>query len=302
MRYLPFDPWNLDAEGLSDAEKAEFRSWRKRAKAAAEQAVKEYEDIGEPSEETQEIWRNHKKWLLRNKFNNKCAYCEKNLSDIPTDAEHWRPKRRITGVQTDEHPGYFWLAYSWRNLLPACSMCNFYDGKKNQFPTSNSHIFRRRLTEAERAQLIRPDEAIESTKEPGVWYLGAEDLDALEEPLLLHPYIDKDPTEHLEFGPDGTVKGLTPKGEQSILVFALDREDLATDRFSAEEDTETGLRFLMSFALRNGRSRQESLEEAAARVADNLDERSPFSAAKLAALARAVESQRPPQRAPQRGV
>jgi len=292
MRYIPFDPSNLDAEDLSDAEKAEFRSWLKRAKAAAKQAVKEYEDNGKPSEETQEIWRNHKRWLLRNKFNNKCAYCEKSMSDIPTDAEHWRPKRRITGVQAGEHPGYFWLAYSWRNLLPACSMCNSYDGKKNQFPITKRHVFRRRLTDAERAQLIRPDEAIPSTKEPGVWYLAAEDLDALEEPLLLHPYIDRDPTEHLEFGPDGAVRGLTMKGEQSILVFALDRENLVTDRFIAEEDTETGLKFLVSFALRNGRSRPESLAEAAAKVADDLDVRSPFSAAKLAALARAVESQR----------
>jgi hypothetical protein len=301
MRYVPFDPWNLDADGLSDAEKAEFRSWLDGARAAAKKAVEEYEQNGEPSEETQEIWRNHKKWLLRNKFNNKCAYCEKSLSDIPTDAEHWRPKRRITGVKTGEHPGYFWLAYSWRNLLPACSMCNSYDGKKNQFPITNVHVFRRRLTDAERAQLIRPDEAIESTKEPGVWYLGAEDLDALEDPLLLHPYVERDPTEHLEFTSDGAVEGRTKKGEWSIRVFALNRDELRELRYRAEQDTVTGLSFFINWALNNGRSRQESLEEAEVTVARNLDERSPFSAAKLAALARAVESRRPPQRAPQRG-
>jgi hypothetical protein len=294
MRYVPFDPDDLDAEELSDAEKEELRSWLDRAHAAAKQAVKEYEEKGEPSEEAQEIWRNHKRWLLRNKFKNKCAYCEKSMSDIPTDADHWRPKRRITGVKTTDHPGYFWLAYSWRNLVPACSKCNSYEGKKNQFPITNNHVFRVRLTDAERDQLIRPSEAIPSEKEPGVWYLGAEDLDALEGPLLLHPYVDRDPTAHLEFGPDGAIKGLTKKGEKSVMAFALDREELRTDRFRAEQEMVTALNFFRGYLLSIGRGSQESLDEAKVRVAETVDERAPFSAARLAALAQAVAAQRRP--------
>jgi hypothetical protein len=293
MRNVRFDPRQLDAEKLSNAEKAELRSWLQRARTAAEQAVADYEAIGEPSKETDEIWREHKKWLLRNKFKNKCAYCEKSMSDIPKDAEHWRPKRKITGVQAGEHPGYFWLAYSWRNLLPSCSMCNSYDGKKNQFPIANNHVFRRRLTDHELDQLKCRSEAIESPNQPGVWYLGAEDLDYLEGPLLLHPYVDETPTEHLEFKADGFVEGLTKKGESSIKVFALNREELRFLRSQAEQATEARVLMEIAWAKENGRDPQESLDEAEEIVGRSLDERAPFSAAKLSTLARTIASRRP---------
>ena len=67
----------------------------------------------------------------------KCAYCEIRLTagQRSGDVEHYRPKGRARrmdgkvvkvlrdGVEID-HPGYFWLAYDHRNLLPACSACN----------------------------------------------------------------------------------------------------------------------------------------------------------------------------------
>jgi hypothetical protein len=292
MRYVRFHPNHLNAEGLSDAEKEEFRLWLKDAEAATRKAVEEYEMNETPSEETEAIWRAHKKWLLRNKFNNKCAYCEKNLADIPKDAEHWRPKRKITGPKAGAHPGYFWLAYSWRNLLPACSMCNSYEGKKNQFPVSNDYVFRRRLTDAELEQLICRSEAIPSSTEAGAWYLGAEDLDVLEHPLLLHPYVDEDPTVHLEFRPNGFVRPRTKKGEWSIKVFDLNREDLRTERTRAEQATDTMVGQVIEWAMRGGRSPQESLDEAETIVRRYTDERAPYSAAMMTALARAVERRR----------
>jgi uncharacterized protein (TIGR02646 family) len=63
-----------------------------------------------------------KKELIRI-FNNKCAFCE---SDISTghhyDTEHFRPKNK-----------YYWLAYEWSNFLLACRKCNS-DCKGEQFP------------------------------------------------------------------------------------------------------------------------------------------------------------------------
>jgi hypothetical protein len=292
MRYVNFNPSHLDAEQISEAEKEEFRSWLNEADAATRKAVEDYEMNGTPSEEVEAIWRAHKKWLLRNIFDNKCAYCEKNLSDIPKEAEHWRPKRKISGPDARDHPGYFWLAYRWRNLLPACSMCNSYRGKKNQFPVSNGHIFRLMLSGAELDRLRCRTDAIPSTTEVGWWYLGAEDLDVLEEPLLLCPYVDEDPTLHLEFRPNGLIKPLTKKGEWSIKVFDLNREDLRTARAKAELDTENMLGQLLQFAANVGWSPHEGLNNAEAISSQYVNERAIYSAARLAALARAIAAQR----------
>ena len=285
MRYVEFDPRNLDEDALPDEEKAEVRAWLTAAAEASSKSVDDYEATGTASEEVEAIWRAHKKWLLRNKFAKKCAYCEKSLSDIPVDAEHWRPKRRVTNATVQDHPGYFWLAYSWRNLLPACSMCNSYDGKKNQFPVTNAHVFRVRLTDAELAQLGCPEEAIPSTVEPGTYYLGAQDLDAIERPLLLHPFVDTDPSEHLEFRSSGQVRGRTPKGEWSIKVFALNREDLQKARANAY----LTIRRMVSQSIVDAREvggfeNEEAVEEAREVVTRLFGARTPYLSARHAAL------------------
>jgi len=57
----------------------------------------------------------------------KCAYCEKELLDSPKHIEHYRPKST-----------YYWLAYSWDNLLLCCVNCN--SAKGNRFKTLNSQV------------------------------------------------------------------------------------------------------------------------------------------------------------------
>lgn len=55
-------------------------------------------------------------------------------------------------------------------------------------------------------------------------------LDASGQPLLLNP-AEEDPFDHLALSPStGKFKGLSPKGDQSILVFALYRETLEKGR------------------------------------------------------------------------
>lgn len=56
-------------------------------------------------------------------FHGKCAYCETFYPAVaPVDVEHYRPKG---GVGEDaKHPGYWWLAMDWENLLPSCIHCN----------------------------------------------------------------------------------------------------------------------------------------------------------------------------------
>lgn len=54
---------------------------------------------------------------------NKCCYCEKREEQPKyRDVEHYRPKSR-----------YWWLAWTWENLLFACIDCNR-DRKRDQFP------------------------------------------------------------------------------------------------------------------------------------------------------------------------
>ncbi|AXH09327.1 TIGR02646 family protein [Malaciobacter halophilus] len=55
----------------------------------------------------------------------KCAYCEKKLLDTDLHIEHYRPKSV-----------YYWLAYSWDNLLLSCGQCN--RKKRNNFKIENS--------------------------------------------------------------------------------------------------------------------------------------------------------------------
>ena len=114
-------------------------------------------------------------------FHGKCAYCECEVTTKTGDIEHYRPKKGVTDEndnpilitnengETVFHPGYYWLAYDWMNLLPACKDCNQPGnsniGKRNRFPLANLHT-------------CKPEEVCN------------------EQRLLLNPLVD-DPEEHI---------------------------------------------------------------------------------------------------------
>jgi hypothetical protein len=53
----------------------------------------------------------------------KCAYCESPVSgSSQTDIEHYRPKGMVR--DKPDHPGYWWLAMDWNNLVLSCMHCN----------------------------------------------------------------------------------------------------------------------------------------------------------------------------------
>ena len=60
----------------------------------------------------------------------KCCYCERIRDQKELDVEHFRPKSQVK--EAANHPGYWWLAYNWKNLLLACKMCN--QKKSSKFP------------------------------------------------------------------------------------------------------------------------------------------------------------------------
>jgi hypothetical protein len=157
---------------------------------------------------------------LHQEFHGKCAYCESPWEATqPLDAEHFRPKGGYVVAGTLTRPGYYWLAATWRNLLPSCTDCNrqryqpFVDepprlaGKANLFPIRN---------EARRA------------KAPGA--------ETREGRLLLHPRLDE-PDRHLEFIEEGVVRARLDhsgrpslKGAASIDVYGLGRDGLRRRR------------------------------------------------------------------------
>jgi hypothetical protein len=186
-------------------------------------------------------------------FAGKCAYCEsKYQATQPVDVEHYRPKggyntlelpasptsrKRGATAQPMEAkvklqtPGYYWLAMSWDNLLPACIDCNrernqlvpdetssngfktIKVGKGNNFP----------LVDESKRRLDKATGKLTHTSKKR------------EQPLILDPARDK-PDQHLEFTEEGIVRPAlvknkpSPRGEASIQVYALQRIGLVQER------------------------------------------------------------------------
>lgn len=125
---------------------------------------------------------------------NKCCYCECYLVPDHNDVEHYRPFAL-----------YWWLAWTWENLLFACAACNRKGGKHDEFPLASGST-----------PLIYP------ASPPGS-----------ELPLLLDPAVD-DPRHHLRFAlmPSGRWApiGVTERGRRTIEILRLGR-DTYLDRF-----------------------------------------------------------------------
>jgi len=161
-------------------------------------------------------------------FRGRCAYCECNITDFQHgDIEHFRPKKGVTDEHDEpafidapdgaklEHPGYYWLAYDWRNLLPSCTTCNQPGqegiGKRNRFPVEDGK------------------------------YAANEQEIAEEKPLLLNPLDPADdPEEHLGIDLDSgfmTFKNDSKRGHACIRIFGLNiRDQLVNERRSALEE------------------------------------------------------------------
>jgi len=141
--------------------------------------------------------------VLREASYGKCVWCE-SQADYTSLAgiEHYRPKHRAEGLRKGEiHPDhYWWLAYSWDNLVFSCENCN--RAKRNRFPVVGKRL------------------------EPG-------GPSGAEQPLLLDPYGTDDPSEHLWFEDDGTVRPISHRGDVTIEVLALNRPDLVERRREA---------------------------------------------------------------------
>ena len=133
----------------------------------------------------------------------KCCYCEFKLPPgYYSDVEHFRPKKAV--LEDDgrlRRPGYYWLAYTWENLLLACAECNRRQ-KRNKFPI-----------EGERAR--RPKDALDQ-----------------ERPIFIDPAGPDDPEALITFTDLGRAVAVdgNQRGKVTIEGLHLNRDDLQERR------------------------------------------------------------------------
>ena len=147
----------------------DWHDWRSKC-ATKQHALDEAVAHGQRPKPNRDLYRakgydfRHELYLSKNgPFRGKCAYCEQEIyGDQHVDMEHFRPHSSVSdlnwirvrvvmdGVEI-AHPGYYWLAYDWKNLLPACVLCNQQStdrssgrriGKMDRFPVRGSYAVR----------------------------------------------------------------------------------------------------------------------------------------------------------------
>jgi hypothetical protein len=155
----------------------------------------------------------------------KCAWCERVRDFSSSPVEHYRPKdgawRHLPGHKpTKSDPGhYWWLTWTWENLLFSCARCNDRGHKANYFPL-----------EPGSSACLPPPRPVGASF-PSTCY----DLSS-ERPMLLDPTTDSF-LEHVRWVPFNTrfprrrwtwsPKPVTPRGQVTIKILKL--AELADD-------------------------------------------------------------------------
>ena len=134
---------------------------------------------------------------LSKMYKNKCAFCEEKIEQ--SHIEHYRPKKI-----------YYWLAYSWDNLLLACPTCN--QAKGINF------------------ELDGPAVAFENT-EINIRNINfsSSKYNAIEKPRMVNPEVT-DPLGQIEFEKDGLIKSNNNRFKYTIEKCAIDRKYLNDER------------------------------------------------------------------------
>jgi uncharacterized protein (TIGR02646 family) len=174
---------------------------------------------------------NDVKAALATIFRRKCAYCEKMLEKGYYEVEHYRPKAAAVG---DPHPGYWWLALKWNNLLPTCPGCN--KGLRQHIVTADMTV-----AQVEAMQLADPrtlhGKALQFPVGGARLLADSDDHDA-EDPHIIDP-TRTDPRPELHWRNDSTYSILEPamrddgpsiRGSETIRCLALNRIDLVQAR------------------------------------------------------------------------
>ncbi len=187
------------------------------------------------------------KSALKQLFDNKCVYCESVIGIIASgDVDQFRPKGGSMNTDGSFDPQhYWWLAYEWENLYMSCQVCN-QRYKKNNFPVRGERTS------------IKGDVS-------------------LEDPLLIDPCNREDfMVEHIGYERELAVP-LTEKGEHTIKILGLNREELLSIRKESLERLEAAL-----FAYNNSNNNSELKANSEELIKKMIDRGSSYLACKWA--------------------
>lgn len=185
------------------------------------------------------------KIALKNDQVNKCCFCESKVSHVAFgDVEHFRPKKGFKQNGNDNlgRPGYYWLAYEWKNLFFSCQICN-QRHKKNLFPLINNHN-----------RCLNHKGNLNS-----------------EEPMFIDPSTD-DPEEYIAFRKEVpyAING-NARGRITIKELGLDRPDLDNIRYDKYET------FEVIYHLSNGDPNKSQTQKAIALLQKSAQKSAQFS-------------------------
>lgn len=142
---------------------------------------------------------------LNSLYHHKCAYCEDHAEQ--THVDHYRPKK-----------DYYWLAYSWDNLICSCPTCN-------QFKTNDFAI---------KGEKATPPKTTDDLSDINIW--SSQNYDRQETPMLLNPERDN-LNDVFVFDMEGHIKGNNnPRADYTIKTCHLDRTFLVDSRRKIVDD------------------------------------------------------------------
>lgn len=137
--------------------------------------------------------------ILKVIYRGKCAFCEQNEEVV--HIEHYRPKAK-----------YYWLAYSWDNLLLACPSCNVNKG-------SNFELY------GPAVAFVDTEENLRNIN------VSSANYDLTEAPKMVNPETT-DPLGHIRFTREGTILSDDPRFSYTIETCKIDRKALNDSRRS----------------------------------------------------------------------
>ena len=165
----------------------------------------------------------------------KCAYCESEISgSSQTDIEHYRPKGEVR--ENKHHPGYWWLAMDWSNLVLSCMHCNQSRKQVVFDPEWSADQIRRALEEG---RLVTSGKKNAFPTLDDRWVTQHTDDVTTENPGLIDPTVT-DPEGMFEwvYSPElvCTMKGVDPEGRGKITAseLGLNRRYLTESRMKRQ--------------------------------------------------------------------
>lgn len=137
------------------------------------------------------------KIALNNIYKSKCAYCESKVEQL--HVEHYRPKKI-----------YYWLAFSWDNLIIACPTCNQNKGVNFQL-------------EGDQVEFENTEANVRNIHSSSLSY------DFVENPRMVNPETT-DPLGQIRFKKNGIIDSENTRFAYTIETCKIDRKWLNDER------------------------------------------------------------------------